>query len=97
MITKFTVPNETLNKNELKSEERIYYRWEDSVFIDHAEASFAFQSTFKTSGEDGKTSWIQGAMPQVGGGKETQYKLVYAIEYAKYVKLVPRLAGLIEK
>ena len=88
--SKFTVDNQSA-KNKPKRDEWIYYRWEDSVFEPKAEISFNFQSSFKDVADDGKKSYTQGATEHVGGGSETQYRLIYLIKWDQYVKLSKQL------
>ena len=88
--SKFTVDNQTA-KTKPKRDEWIYYRWEDSLFEPKAEISFNFQSSFKNVADDGKKSYVQGATESVGGGSETQYRLIYLIKWDQYVKLSNQL------
>jgi len=62
VLTKFTVPNESVVKDQApKRDDRLYYRWEDDVFEAKASVSFFYQRTFKEVGDDGTKSYIQGA------------------------------------
>lgn len=51
VLTKYTVPNELISTikpgKEPKRDDRIFYRWEDSVFEPRAVASFSYMTTFK--------------------------------------------------
>ena len=86
VLTKYTVPNELMVSikpgKEPKRDDRIFYRWEDSVFEPRALISFSYQTTFKQSEKDGTHSWITGACAQAGGGREVQYRLAYLIEWS---------------
>ena len=67
-------------------EDRLYYRWEDEVFTKNAQFEFEYQTTFKDINDAGTKSYIQGSNSQSGGGTETHYKLIYMIEWKKYVE-----------
>lgn len=95
-LSKFTVPNELVNKGQHKKEDRRYYHWEDQVFEKHSEICFHYLSTFKEVADDGSKSFIQGACAQAAGGKETQFRLVYLIKWSEYKRLVPGLKAYVK-
>ena len=89
VLSKFTIPNELLSPYKAldpstfipKRQDRLYYRWEDDIFESVADHSFCYQGTFKEVDDEGNKSYIQGPNSQAGGGKETQYRLIYLIKW----------------
>ena len=69
--------------------ERLFYKWEDSVLLPKAVVSFEFLTTFTDVDAEGKKIHYQGNR----GESETQYRLVYLIEYSKYLEVIKTLAG----
>jgi len=94
VITKYAVENKKRGaKGTTGGEEKLYYKAEDEMFVRHAEASFAFKTTFRETLEDGTKKNI------VGGGQgapETQYKLVYLIKYSEYQKRARELQAFLK-
>ena len=96
MLTKFTVPNDLVSQGAHKAEDRLYYHWEDQIFEQNAEFSFNYMSTFKEVADDGKKNFIQGACSQAGGGKETQFRLVFLIKWQDYKKVSQSLESYVK-
>lgn len=71
------------------SGDRIYYKWEDSVLEPEAIVSFEFLTTFSDVDDEGNKYTFQGNR----GESETQYRIVYLIEYKKYAELIKTLAS----
>jgi hypothetical protein len=72
--------------------ERLFYKWEDSVLIPEAIVSFEFLTTFTDVNQEGKKVTYQGNR----GESETQYRLVYLLEYKRYVEKIQALASLVK-
>ncbi|TNV78286.1 hypothetical protein FGO68_gene12590 [Halteria grandinella] len=75
------------------TEEKLYYKAEDELFLRSAESHFSFKTIFRETMEDGTKKVI------VGGGKnapETQYKLVYLIRYSAYENRIRELNGFLK-
>lgn len=72
--------------------ERLFYKWEDSVLIPEAIVSFEFLTTFTDVNQEGKKVTYQGNR----GESETQYRLVYLLEYKRYVEKIQGLASLVK-
>lgn len=75
-----------------ESAERIYYKWEDAVFEPEAAFSFEYLNTFTDVDEDGKKVTYQGNR----GESETQYRIIYLIEWKKYVEKAKLLSGMVK-
>jgi hypothetical protein len=76
-----------------KTEEKLYYKAEDDLFLRHCEASFSFKTIYRETLEDGTKKTI------VGGGQgapETQYKFVYLIKYSEYEKRLKELQSFLK-
>jgi hypothetical protein len=85
VMSKFTLPvaqkKASIDKATDSLDERRYYKWEDKILLQQAEASFHFLSTFIETDKDGIKSNYAGSKD----GKETQYRLVYLISYKNYL------------
>ena len=97
VLSKFTVPNELVAKGQHKKEDRLYYHWEDQVFEKHSELVFNFLTTFKEMKEDGSSTFIQGACAQAGGGKETQFRLIYLLKWSEYKRIISTLTAYVQE
>lgn len=74
-----------------ESAERLFYKWEDNYLSPDAVVSFEFLTTFTDIDAEGKKVTYQGNR----GESETQYRLVYLLEYKKYVEKIKGLAQLV--
>jgi hypothetical protein len=99
VISRYTIENpkkaaanasEVGLKRQKTSEERLFYKAEDELFLRSAELSFSFKTIFRETMQDGSKKSI------VGGGAnapETHYKLVYLIKWAEYERRLKELPG----
>ena len=72
--------------------ERRFYKWEDSVLLPEAAVSFEFLTTFTDIDAEGKKVSYQGNR----GESETQYRLIYLLDYKRYCDKIKGLAALVK-
>lgn len=70
-----------------ESAERMYYKWEDAFLVQDAVANFEYLTTFSDVDAEGKKVHYQGNR----GESETQYRIVYLIEYKRYAERIKTL------
>jgi hypothetical protein len=91
-VYRYTVPQG--KKKGESGKEKCYYHLEDAYLWPEAEASFTYMTTFRVTDDDGNKQSVQGV---VNGGNETQFKLVYIIKMATYLKQVQLLQKMMMK
>lgn len=89
MISRYSIENQRKKDlKRVKTEEKLYYKAEDELFLRSAEISFSFKTIFRETMADGTKKSISGGGQ---GAPETQYKLIYLIKYSEYEKRIKEL------
>ena len=85
VLSRFTVPvKQEFGK---VSDEKLYYKWEDTVLWPASEISFTFKATFRQLDAEGNKQSVTGSQD----GKETQHRLIYLIKYDRYLQEIKKL------
>jgi len=96
VISRYSVENArrgASDQKRQKTDEKLFYKAEDELFLRSAELSFSFKTIFRETMQDGTKKSI------VGGGQnapETHYKLIYLIKWSEYEKRLKELNGFLK-
>ena len=85
MLSRFTVPVKPGADG--KEQEKLFYKWEDSVLWPAAEVSFTFKASFSYLDDEGNKQRYTGSRD----GKEVQHRLLYLIKYDRYLQEIKKL------
>ena len=90
VLSRYTVPV-TEKEQAVVKQEKLYYKWEDQVFLPVSDVSYSFKATFFEVDEEGNRKSYTGSRD----GKEVQHRLVYLIKYQRYLHEIKKLSKMV--